>query len=499
LISLFDGLKKLISTASPVRRPPANECCSVLGSYSKEQSAAGKCAARSSGQKTLSISGLDLSWIDEFIDNVRPYVFVRAEDNLLIKLPNQATKLNPQGVFFLSELLNGKSINRLLDEVGRDPRKVHDITLFIREVKRYLEGDLDEFSNSKAVETQTFDMRFSKLPVLSEIAVTYRCNLKCTFCYAGCNCTVNPSGDDKEMSQPQIKRVLDKLFHEAKVPSVSFTGGEATVRSDLPELVEYAKNLGMRVNLITNGTLVSGRLANELASAGLASAQVSLEGVTPETHEKLTRIRGSFRRTLDAVGHFKEAGVRVHTNTTINRDNLHECSEVPLFVKRELDRKRFSMNLLIPTGSATLAGQLVVSYEELGPYLREIIQQSRREGVEFMWYSPTPLCLFNPVAHQLGNKGCSACDGLISVAANGDVLPCSSYDDPVGNLLTGDILEIWNSEKACWYRNKKFAHQKCQECEEFQICHGACPIYWREQGFEELELDSVDYPLERRQ
>jgi radical SAM protein with 4Fe4S-binding SPASM domain len=296
------------------------------------------------------------------------------------------------------------------------------------------------------------------------------------------------------MDEAQVKEVLDQLFLEARVPSVSFTGGEATIRKDLPELVHYAKNLGMRVNLITNGTLVSRSLAEELASSGLASAQVSLEGVTAETHEKLTRIRGSFRKTLAAVGHFQEARVRVHTNTTINRENLLECLEMPGFVKRELERPRFSMNLLIPTGSATLAGSLVVGYGEIGPYLAQILEASRKEEVEFMWYSPTPLCLFNPIAHQLGNKGCSACDGLISIAANGDVLPCSSYDDPVGNLLKENILAIWNSEKSCWYRNKKFAHQKCQSCVDFQVCHGACPIYWREQGFGELEFEFGNQP-----
>ena len=57
----------------------------------------------------------DLSWVDEFISNVRPYVFVRREDNLLIKRPNQAQKLNPNGAALLKSLLDGRSISQ--DEV----------------------------------------------------------------------------------------------------------------------------------------------------------------------------------------------------------------------------------------------------------------------------------------------------------------------------------------------------------------------------------------------
>jgi radical SAM protein with 4Fe4S-binding SPASM domain len=118
--------------------------------------------------------------------------------------------------------------------------------------------------------------------------------------------------------------------------------------------------------------------------------------------------------------------------------------------------------------------------------LETVAEAARAEGVEFMWYSPTPMCLFNPVAHGMGNKGCSACDGLLSIAANGDVLPCSSYDDPVGNLLRTDIEMIWHSTRAKRYRDKSLAHPSCRSCEDFPVCHGACPLYWRHMGFGEL-------------
>ncbi len=428
----------------------------------------------------------DLSWVDEFIENVRPYIFVREEDQLLIKRPNEAQKLNAQGVKLLKSLLDGQGIGQVLDSIGREPRRVRDVLLFLHEVKRSLEGGLDESGRSPAVEVRPFDMGFSKLPILSEVAITYRCNLKCTFCYAGCNCTTNPVGDDREMSLEEIRTVLHKIYRQAKVPSVSFTGGEPTSRRDLPDLVRYAKVLGMRVNLITNGTLMTEGLARRLADSGLDSAQVSLEGITPETHDKITVIRGSFARTLRAVENLKEVGVLVHTNTTINRDNLDECPRMPWFVKERLGNRKFSMNLLVPTGSAWLNDDLAVKYSEIGPHLEEIASQSEQAEVEFMWYSPVPMCMFNSVAHGLGNKGCSACDGLLSVAANGDVLPCASYDESVGNLLEQDMGAVWSSRRARLFRDKSLAHPHCRSCQEFEICQGACPLYWRKMGFGEL-------------
>jgi radical SAM protein with 4Fe4S-binding SPASM domain len=429
---------------------------------------------------------IDLCWIDEFVERIRPYVFVRATDNIIIKRPNLAQKLNPQGVALLKALLDGKRIEQVLDEVGREPHKVRDIQLFMFEVKRFMEGRLDEITRTSAVEVEPFNMRFAELPILSEIAITYRCNLKCTFCYAGCNCTTNPVGDDREMSLSEIKEVLHKIYHDAEVPSVSFTGGEPTLRADLPDLVAFASQLGMRVNLITNGTRMTQGLARTLADAGLDSAQVSLEGVSAEVHDKVTMMQQAFPRTVTAVHHLKDAGVHVHTNTTINRDNLHECVKMPEFVKREFGNRKFSMNLVVPTGSAALNQSLVVRYSEIGSHLQAIAAESKRLDVEFMWYSPTPMCMFNPVAQGLGNKGCSACDGLLSVGANGDVIPCASYNESVGNILDSDVREVWGSKRAVQFREKFLAHPACRSCQDFQTCNGACPLYWRQMGFDEL-------------
>jgi radical SAM protein with 4Fe4S-binding SPASM domain len=428
----------------------------------------------------------ELAWVDEFIANVRPYIFVREEDRMLIKRPNQAQKLNATGAKILKTLLDGASIHDLLRRVGGPPERAASIADFLCAVKQQLEGALDQFTTNPAVEVAPFEMAFSQYPVLSEVAVTYRCNLRCAFCYAGCNCTANPTGSAAEMTAPQIRTVLDKIFHQAKVPSVSFTGGEPTLRPELPALIRHAKDLGMRVNLITNGARVTRDAARELADHGLDSAQVSLEGVTAATHDAIVRVPGAYARTVEAVKHLKAAGIHTHTNTTITRANLRETPDFPAFVKQEFGADKFSMNLIIPAGSGAIDPALLVYYHEIGGHLETILAASDRAQVEFMWYSPAPMCLFNSITHGLGNKGCSACDGLLSVGANGDVLPCASYDDSVGNLLAQDFADIWHTDKAVMYRHKRLAHEVCQRCEHFAICNGACPLYWRQVGYEEL-------------
>lgn len=429
----------------------------------------------------------NLAWVDEFIHNVKEYIYIREEDSLLIKRPNSAIKLNEMGIVILKSLLSGMTINQVLKKVKHDPQKICEISNFLLSVKKHLEGKNKEIISNSAVEVIPYEMNFSKYPVLSELALTYRCNLKCNFCYAGCNKTGNPVKSDQELSTQQLKVIIDKINNEAKVPSISFTGGEPTLRPDLPELIRYAKSLDMRVNLISNGTLINDEMINKFIDAGLDSAQISMEGTNADKHDAIVGQSGAFQHVISIVKALKKAGIHTHTNTTITRHNIDDCLNLPAFVKHELGNERFSMNLIIPTGSGALNQDLVVKYSEIGVVIEQLLKESEKNNVEFMWYSPIPMCMFNTIIHGLGNKGCSACDGLLSVAPNGDILPCASYDDPVGNLLQQDFDQIWQATQAVKYREKQFARQECRNCDNFHICNGACPLYWRQMGYQEFE------------
>ena len=109
----------------------------------------------------------------------------------------------------------------------------------------------------------------------------------------------------------------------------------------------------------------------------------------------------------------------------------------------------------------------------------------------FYWYSPIPHCHYNTIAHGLGNKSCAAMDGLISVSPSGDVLPCSSYPEPMGNLLTDEFTDIWFSARARHFKSKEYAPVECAGCESFTACQAACPLYWRYAGTAEIRNPSV--------
>jgi radical SAM protein with 4Fe4S-binding SPASM domain len=104
----------------------------------------------------------------------------------------------------------------------------------------------------------------------------------------------------------------------------------------------------------------------------------------------------------------------------------------------------------------------------------------------FYWYSPIPHCHYNTIAKGLGNKSCAAMDGLLSVSPSGDVLPCSSYPEPMGNLFETGFREIWFSARARHFKSKEYAPVECAGCGSFVACQAACPLYWRSVGTAEI-------------
>ena len=116
----------------------------------------------------------------------------------------------------------------------------------------------------------------------------------------------------------------------------------------------------------------------------------------------------------------------------------------------------------------------------------------------FFWYSPYALLSLHPLARGLGNKSCAALDGLIHVNPYGEILPCSSWPEPIGSLVEGRFKDIWFSERSAYFKEKLFAPASCRECGSFVACQGACPLYWRSVGTAELGEHDGESSLPRR-
>jgi radical SAM protein with 4Fe4S-binding SPASM domain len=420
------------------------------------------------------------------IESTRDYVFIRPEDRVIILRPNQLHYLNETATWMLQTLYAQEQVDAgavaaaAAERYGVAPAQIEaDLQKLLQSVALLLNNRTD---CAPAIRTTAFGSHQRLYPVLSEIALTYRCQNRCFFCYAS---SPERGRDVPEMTTAQVCQIIDAIMDQAHVPTVSFTGGEPTLREDLPALIAHARQRGLRTNLITNGIACAAPgYVGQLADAGLHSAQVSLEAGCAALHDEVVGHAGAFERSVAGVRNLRAAGIHTHTNTTLNHRN---CEALPALLDLivALGSTYFSMNMVIRTGGA--AGRDDIGYAEIGALIDLAQREAHARGLRFVWYSPVPYCLFNPPAHGLGSQGCAAADGLLSIAPDGGVLPCSSFEQSIGNLLTESFDTIWNRRSARYWRNKEFLPPGCRQCDMAPLCCGACPLYWDERGsFEEL-------------
>lgn len=305
-------------------------------------------------------------------------------------------------------------------------------------------------------------------PYRMDLALTYRCDNNCIHCY------VERPRDYPELDTESWKMVLLKLW-EIGIPHVVFTGGEATLREDLVELVEYAENTGFVTGILTNGRgLAKNSLMERLADAGLDHIQITIESHLKDVHDRMTGCAGSFEEVLEGIRAAVESPVYTITNTTIASLNRGTIVETAKFLCG-LGLDGVAMNGIIYTGGAK-EKELGVSENEMAGILERVIAVTTRAGMNFIWYTPTRYCELDPVSLGLGPKQCTAAKYNMCIEPNGDVIPCQSSYRVAGNILSDEWEEIWNSPICLYFRNREYAPGECLDCESFPLCGASCPL-----------------------
>jgi radical SAM protein with 4Fe4S-binding SPASM domain len=258
---------------------------------------------------------------------------------------------------------------------------------------------------------------------------------------------------------------------------LTFTGGEPTLREDLPELLLYGQNKGLVTGLITNGRKLRDKNYVEiLEKTGLDFIQVTLESHKPKIHDLMTATKGSWKETVAGIKNIIPTQIYATTNTTLSKHNASDFLETIDFLK-ELGIAAFGCNSLIYSGKANaISEEFVLPLETLRELLPRIHDKANQLGLKFLWYTPTQYCRLDPVKLGLGVKSCTASMINMCVGPNGEVYPCQSYFESLGNILKDDWQEIWNHPLAVRIRKREYTEPKCKDCPQLQICGGGCPL-----------------------
>jgi len=305
-------------------------------------------------------------------------------------------------------------------------------------------------------------------PYRMDLALTYRCNNDCAHCYNA------RERSYPEMTTDQWKIVLDRLW-ELAIPHVVFTGGEPTLRDDLPELIAHAEKNGQITGLNTNGRRLSNpSYLQRLVDSGLDHVQITLESHDTEIHDFMVQAKGAWRQTIAGLRNALDSPLFVMTNTTMLRENSAYLADTLDFLGG-LGVPTIGLNALIYSGHGLTVGT-GLNENELPPLLEIARERTASYDQRLIWYTPTQYCHFDPMQLELGVKGCTAALYNMCVEPDGAVIPCQSYYQSLGNLLADPWDNIWNHSLAVSLRERQNLPSKCNSCALLAECGGGCPL-----------------------
>ena len=305
-------------------------------------------------------------------------------------------------------------------------------------------------------------------PYRLDLALTYRCNDNCAHCY-----NARPR-HYPELETAAWMRIIDRA-RQVGIPHLCFTGGEATLRPDLPDLVAHAQAQGLVTGLLTNGRRLSdARFVRALTEAGLDHVQITLESHDEAIHDHMVGARGAWKETVAGLRNTLASGLYVMTNTTLLAENATGLDATLDFLAG-LHVPTVGLNALIYAGRGQTVGT-GLQESALPPLLELARHKTDSAGQRLIWYTPTQYCHFDPVQMQLGVKGCTAAMYNLCVEPDGAVLPCQSYYEPLGNMLHDPWDSIWEHELARSLRERRFVPEGCRACAVLAECGGGCPL-----------------------
>ena len=300
------------------------------------------------------------------------------------------------------------------------------------------------------------------IPLGVQLDLTYRCNERCVHCYLD-------HEDHGEMTTVEIKDLLDQMA-AAGVFFLILSGGEIFLRKDLFEIVEYARKLLFSVKLKTNAVMIRKAKAERIAALAVESVQISLYSHKPEVHDEITKLPGSFRRTLEGARLLKASGVKVSFANVLMKHNADDYPEVQaLASKLGVEYNVDATITPMMDGNRSIL-DLNIDAERL----REVFHDSTLVG------NAEEFCA--PPAGPLDEKDafdtlpCSAGHTACYVSPYGDVYPCVQFPLPSGNVRQTRFLDIWqNSPQLKEVRSITMSDvQGCSSCTHGSSC-SRCP------------------------
>jgi radical SAM protein with 4Fe4S-binding SPASM domain len=292
-----------------------------------------------------------------------------------------------------------------------------------------------------------------------EIEFTRKCNFRCPYCYVP---GTQPPAN--ELTAAEIESVL-RQAKDMGALKIIVLGGEPMVYPELFERLTFIHDLGMEIEMFTNGYNITREHAKRLYDLGI-NVVLKMNTFDPDLQDKLAGVADAHKVIARALKNLEDAGYPdeshvLAVSTIISQVNKDEIPQLWRWL-REKDVLPY-VEMITPQGRATENDWLAVSSEELKELFDEISRMDREEFGQD-WEPQPPL---------VGNA-CLRHGFSCLVTSTGDVMPCVGIPIPVGNIRSDSLADILaDSEVIADLRNfRETIKGPCASCEKSDQCYG---------------------------
>lgn len=300
------------------------------------------------------------------------------------------------------------------------------------------------------------------------IELTYRCNEQCIHCYnigsAHYPTDKNTRGDRKELSFLEYKKVIDELCEQGMF-KVCLTGGDPFVNNSAWKVIEYLYEKEVAIDIYTNGQALIGH-CERLASFFPRVVGISIYSADPTIHDEVTRVKGSFQKSIQVVETLSELGVHIQLKCCVLNTNFDSYKSIYDLAEKYNVLPQMEINIRNTLDGNRFASEVLrledAQYEELFAD-KNIIPYIDGNSIDKV------------IPRDFSSNACKAGINGCTLTPEGDIIPCPSFHLVLGNVREKHINEIYNDEKIRWWKSITLKDYK--ECGGHKYCDfcSICP------------------------
>lgn len=297
--------------------------------------------------------------------------------------------------------------------------------------------------------------------------LTNACNLKCPHCYM-----FSGKPYDDELSFNEICKLLESFKNHGGVFLI-LSGGEVTVRQDFPAIVKFGHKIGLSINVMTNGTLWSKEMVEDLAPY-ISSVQISIDGYNEETNSRVRGI-GSFQKSLETIDMFLRLGISTTVAITPWLDeNLKGQIDRYIQFRKDLEYKYRGKRINIKFSGDLMSGRSInvdqATHANYATIMKRIMYAEQYDTMERDSF------VYNQKQKTIKRNWCTY--GHLTVTATGDLYFCGKISEckPFGNLRKMPLEQIMELCTKVREISEVDNLIPCKDCELRYICGGDCRI-----------------------